>query len=73
MTLPCFAVRQYGCMDEEYQCSRKLRFQHYYLRLSLQVLEVHITLNKQPELTFFCNFVTSKGELIEKVLPLAMV
>jgi hypothetical protein len=22
---------------------------------------------------FFCNFVTSKGELIEKILPLAMV
>ena len=40
------------CMDEEYQCSRKLRFQHYYVWLFLQVallqtpplrvLEVHI-------------------------------
>ena len=29
--LPRFAVTQCGCMDEEYQCSRKLRFQHYYL------------------------------------------
>ena len=31
MTLPRFAVAQCGCMDEEYQCSRKLRFQQYYL------------------------------------------
>ena len=42
MTLPRFAVTQCGCMDEEYQCSRKLRFRHYYMWLSLQVLEVHI-------------------------------
>ena len=42
MTLQRFAVAQCGYMDEEYQCSRKLRFWHYYLWLSLQVLEVHI-------------------------------
>ena len=42
MTLPCFAVTQCGCMDEKYQCSQKLWFRHYYLWLSLQVLEVHI-------------------------------
>jgi len=37
MTLPPFAVAQCGCMYEEYQCSRKLRFRHYYLWLFLQV------------------------------------
>ena len=31
-----------GCMDEEYQCSRKLRFRHYYLWLYLQGLEGHM-------------------------------
>ena len=42
MTLPCFAVAQCGCKDEEYQCSRKLRFRHYYQRLFLQVaLYIH--------------------------------
>ena len=38
MTLPRFAVAQCGCIDEEYQCSRKLRFLHSYP----EVLEVHI-------------------------------
>ena len=51
MTLPRFAVTQCGCMDKEYQCSRKLRFRHYYLWflqvalshiLPLRVQEVHI-------------------------------
>ena len=52
MTLPLFAVGQGGCMGEEFQCSQKLRFRHYYLWSFLQValshnsplrvLEVHI-------------------------------
>ena len=42
MTLPRFAVAQCGCMDEEYQCSRKLRFRPDYLWLFLQELEVYI-------------------------------
>ena len=56
MTLPCFAVTQCGCTDEEYQCSWELRFRHYYLWLFLQVafshtpplrvLEVHINVIK---------------------------
>ena len=51
-TLPRYAVAQCGCMDEEYQCSRKVRFRLYYQWLFLQVplsltpplrvLEVHI-------------------------------
>ena len=41
MTLPRFAVGQCGCMDEEYQCSRKLRLQHYYLWLLLQAALSH--------------------------------
>ena len=41
MNLPRFAVAQCGCMDEKSQCSRKLRFQHYYLWLFLQVALPH--------------------------------
>ena len=41
MTLPRFAVEHYGCMDEQYQCSRKLLFRHYYLWLFLQVALSH--------------------------------
>ena len=37
MTLPRFAVGQCDYMDEEYQCSQKLQFWHYYLSLFLQV------------------------------------
>ena len=42
--LPRFAVTQCGCMDEELQCSRKLRFWPYYLWLFLQVALSHIPL-----------------------------
>ena len=42
MTLSRFVVTQCGCVDGEYQCSRKLRFRHYYLWLFLQVALPHI-------------------------------
>ena len=42
MTLPQFTMAQCGCMDEQYQWSWKLWFRHFYLWLSLQMLEVHI-------------------------------
>ena len=50
MTLPHFAMAQCSCMDEEYQCSWKLRFWHYYLWLFLQVALSHTPLLRVLEL-----------------------
>ena len=54
MTLSRFTVGKCGCMDEEYQCSRKLRFRHYYLWLFVQVALSHIPPLRMLEVLLKC-------------------